>query len=510
MVRATTITQIGDPVLRRPTQSVRRVDGKVRRTLRRLADTMCQAKGVGLAGPQIGVSQRLCVVDAGDELLSLVNPEIVDHEGAAGDYEGCLSVPGWVGYVTRATRVTVLARDEEGRTRRIEAEGLLARALQHEVEHLDGVLFCDRSAELRRVPDAEETRAESERQRLHNRRRLRVVFMGTPDFAVPSLQRLLDAGYHVAGVVTQPDRPRGRGRQVLPPPVKRTALAAGIPVLQPENMRDGQFLERLFGLHPDVICVAAYGRILPPSVLDLPRLGCINVHASLLPRYRGAAPIHRAIMRGETVTGVSIMFMDRGMDTGDLFVQEPLSVFPDDTTGAVHDRLAVVGGALLVSSLDLMAADVRHKRPQDDSRAAAAPPLQSREEVVGWDRQAEDVANQFRGLNPWPGARSTLHGETIKIWFGRVIVPLQAQCEGSGSDTPLLGGRAPAEALPVPDTWAGAAPGEIVDVGETSLVVACGRGYVALKEVQPAGKRRMDVAAFLRGRTVAPGDRFGR
>lgn len=312
---------------------------------------------------------------------------------------------------------------------------------------------------------------------------MHVVFMGTPDFAVPALQSLVQAGYPVAAVVTQPDRPRGRGKKLLPGPVKLTARKHGLTVLQPEQIKEASFLEQLARLEPDVVVVAAYGQILPPAVLNLPRLGCLNIHASLLPRYRGAAPIHRAVMNGERETGVSIMLMNEGLDTGGVLSQKAVPVAGTDTTGLVHDRLAGLGADLLLKTLPRWAAGKITPRPQDDAQATYASPLTRQDEIIDWRRPARAIADQVRALDPRPGARTCLNGRLIKIW--RAV---------------------PREAAP---RAAGAASGQVLAGGGGELIVLAGQGCLQILELQAQGGRRLPASDFLRGHPLPAGAVLG-
>jgi len=311
---------------------------------------------------------------------------------------------------------------------------------------------------------------------------MRIIFMGTPDFAVPALEALLQAGYPVTAVVTQPDRPRGRGRKLLPGPVKKTAVEHGLPVLQPDRLLEDSFLERLASLAPEVIVVAAFGRILPPVILRLPRLGCLNIHASLLPRYRGAAPIHRAVMNGERETGVSIMLMDEGLDTGAVLARRAVPIAADDCTGAVHDRLARLGAELLLETLPRWEAGEIVPQPQDHAAATYAPPLTGADEVIVWRRPAGEIVNQIRGLSPWPGARTSLDGRLLKIW--RAAFSADAR---------------PADAV----------PGRVLGAGGDGLAVAAGDGVVLIRELQLGGGRRLTAEEFLRGHDIPVGTLLG-
>jgi len=304
--------------------------------------------------------------------------------------------------------------------------------------------------------------------------------MGTPDFAVPALKALVEAGHDVAAAVTQPDRPKGRGRKETPPPVKLAAKAFGIPVFQPAKIKDPDFIEILRGLSPEVIVVVAFGRILPPDVLRLPALGCINVHASLLPKYRGAAPIHWAVMNGEEETGITIMYMDEGLDTGDIILQQAMPIGKDENAGSVHDRLAVSGARLLLEALELIEKGRAPRIPQSGN-ATYAPVLKSEDELIRWDRPAISIYNQIRGMNPWPGAHTLFGGKTLKIWDS------------------ALAGEAEAEFI----------PGLVVGGSGDGIVVATGSGLLKITELQLQGAKRLKAADFLRGTEVPHGTVLG-
>ena len=310
---------------------------------------------------------------------------------------------------------------------------------------------------------------------------MRLVFMGTPDFASSSLEALLRSDDSVVGVVTQPDRPKGRGQILTPSPVKLLAQRAQIPLLQPLKMKDPEFLHALAGWSPDLIAVAAFGRILPPAILSLPPQGCINVHGSLLPKYRGAGPIQWAIVNGETETGITTMLMDEGMDTGAMLLQEALPITPDDTAGTLSPRLAALGGRLLVETIARLKAGTLVPRPQDSSRATLAPLLKKEDGAIDWALPATALANRVRGLSPWPGAHIRMAGgDRWTIWR--------------------------ALALPGPVTEP---PGVIVAITNEAIHVATGDGILAVMELQPANSRRMAVSQYLAGHPVAVGVQLG-
>ena len=304
---------------------------------------------------------------------------------------------------------------------------------------------------------------------------MRIVFMGTPDFAVPCLQRLLEDGHEVPAVFTQPDKPVGRHAVLTPPPVKQLALSHGIPVYQPTKMRDGTVAALLRELAPDCLVVVAYGRILPQEILDVPPRGCVNIHGSLLPRYRGAAPIQWSVIRGETVTGVTSMFMDAGMDTGDIIDTLTTPIGENETAGELFERLAPLGARLLSTTLAAIADGTVTRRPQNDAEATMAPMLEKAMGRLDLTRPARELHNQVRGMNPWPGAFCTAGGKTLKIHETRVAA-------GSGT----------------PGTLLCADP----------VTVACGEGALQLVTVQPEGKPRMAAEAWLRGARLPQGARL--
>lgn len=308
---------------------------------------------------------------------------------------------------------------------------------------------------------------------------MRIVFMGTPEFAVPSLEALLKANHQVVGIVTQPDRPKGRGQVLTPSPVKLIAHRERIPLLQPTKMKDVDFLATLSSWKPDYIAVAAFGRILPPAILSLPPLGCINVHGSLLPKYRGAGPIQWAIINGETQTGITTMLMDEGMDTGAVLLQETMTINPEDTAGSLSVRLAELGGQLLVKTLAKLGAGTLIPRAQDHSQATLAPLLKKEDGIIDWTMPATAIANRIRGLDPWPGAYTVAKTERWTIYRAVAL------------DEPVRG-----------------VPGEVTAVQKDAIHVATGQGVLAIYEVQAAGGRRMPVAQYLTGHPIGAGMRL--
>ena len=309
---------------------------------------------------------------------------------------------------------------------------------------------------------------------------MRVVFMGTPDFAVASLDALITAGHDVVAVITQPDRPKGRGNKLAFPEVKTRALELNIPVYQPASVKDEDFLQLLQGYQPDVIVVVAFGRILPQAVLGLPPYGCVNVHGSLLPEYRGAAPIQRAVLDGRTETGVTTMRMDIGMDTGDMLLQAKLPITDEDTTGTMFDKLAALGGNLLIDTLTGLEQGSIVPEKQDDAKATHAARILKEDEVIDWTNDAQKIFCQVRGLAPAPGAYTLWGGERLKVWKARV----------NNKNT-------------------GKAPGTLVEIGKDALLVQTGNGCLEVLELQPAGKKAMPAKAFCNGTGITEGVIFG-
>ncbi len=301
---------------------------------------------------------------------------------------------------------------------------------------------------------------------------MRIVFMGTPEFAVPSLDRLLKDGHTVAGVFTQPDKPKGRGHKLAPPPVKELAMQHGLPVYQPEKMRDGQALAILRELAPELIVVVAYGKILPKDILELPKYGCINLHGSLLPKYRGAAPIQWSVLNGDPVGGVTTMYMAEGLDSGDMILSRSTPIGGDETSGELYGRLAEIGAQLLSETVMLIAEGKAPRIPQDDAAATHAPMLQKDQALIDWTKPAGQLHNLIRGMHPWPVAHTLLEGKPLKVHKAAVA-------EGSG----------PA--------------GCVLD--EKRMIVACGQGALELVEIQAEGSRRMTAADYLRGHPVKKG-----
>ncbi|HEX5802302.1 MAG TPA: methionyl-tRNA formyltransferase [Azospira sp.] len=304
---------------------------------------------------------------------------------------------------------------------------------------------------------------------------MKLIFAGTPEFAATALAALVDAGHQVALVLTQPDRPAGRGMSLQASPVKQLALARGIPVLQPQSLKDEAAREAIRAVGAEAMVVAAYGLILPQAVLDLPRFGCLNIHASLLPRWRGAAPIQRALLAGDAETGVCIMQMEAGLDTGPVLLSATTPIAADDTAATLHDRLAALGARLIVDALGRLPLPAQ---AQPEAGVTYAAKIDKAESAIDWRRPAAELDRHIRAFNPFPGAHSTLAGQPVKLWRAQ-------PSEGNGT------------------------PGEVLAVDRQGIVVACGDGALRLVELQKAGGKRLPVADFLAGNAIAPGAVFG-
>ena len=324
---------------------------------------------------------------------------------------------------------------------------------------------------------------------------LRVAFAGTPDFSVPALEALLASGHSVVGVLTQPDRPKGRGRQIAASPVKAGALAHGVPVSQPQSLKGEADRAELAAWRPDVLVVVAYGLILPRAALTLPRLGCINIHASLLPRWRGAAPIQRAILAGDTETGVTIMLMDVGLDTGPMLLQERVAIAANDTGGSLHDRLAVLGASALLEGLEKHASGALEAQPQPNEGVTYAAKIDKAEALIDWGRDAREIERQVRAFNPWPIAETRLEGEQLRV-FRAVAEDFAGQPErppDRALDAARFGKLASYLDSSDPE------PGTITAVRDDAVIIACGRGRLAIQQVQRPGRKAVAARDFAHG-----------
>lgn len=310
---------------------------------------------------------------------------------------------------------------------------------------------------------------------------MKVIFMGTPDFSVPTLQTLIDSRHQVIGVVTQPDKPKGRGNKILHTPVKAKAIEYQLPIFQPSKVREPEFIKLVKGLKPDVIIVIAFGQILPKALLDIPRYGCINIHASLLPKYRGAGPIQWAVINGEETTGLTTMFMDVGLDTGDMLLKAEINLANDETGGSLHDRLSVMGGPLILETLEQLQSDTIVRIPQEEQGATYAPMLDKELGYIDWNKSATMIERLIRGLNPWPSAYTYYKGKVLKIWKAEYL---------KNDDKSIQ-------------------PGTVYQIIKNKgFVVKCNEDSLLVKELQLQGKNKMDAASFMRGNNLEEGDIF--
>ncbi|MFC4712496.1 methionyl-tRNA formyltransferase [Planococcus dechangensis] len=307
----------------------------------------------------------------------------------------------------------------------------------------------------------------------------KIVFMGTPAFSAPILRMLVEQGYEVALVVTQPDRPVGRKKILTPTPVKEQALALDLPVYQPERLKDPEQAQKILDLQPDLIVTAAFGQILPTAILEAPKLGAINVHASLLPEYRGGAPIHQAIIDGKKETGVTIMYMVDRLDAGDIISQITVPIEEMDHTGSMFEKLSIAGKELLQETLPSIIDGTNARTPQDEQHVTFARNISREQERIDWNKSARELYNQVRGLHPWPVAFTSLGGINVKIWWAELA-----------------------------DSANISQPGEVLELTEDAIIVQTGDGALAIKELQPAGKKRMTAQDYLRGPKLQAGDRF--
>ncbi len=302
----------------------------------------------------------------------------------------------------------------------------------------------------------------------------RILFMGTPEFACPTLKKLLERKENVIAVYTQPDRPKGRGQKLQAPPVKELAIKNSIPVYQPARVREPEVIEQIRNLKPDLVVVVAFGQILPKSLLEIPPQGCINVHASLLPRYRGAAPLNWCIINGETETGVTTMQMDVGLDTGSMLLKKATPIDQDEDINSLHDRLSNIGAELLAETIDALRTGKLTPEPQEDSESCYAPMLKKEDGIIDWGKTAQSIHNLVRGLASWPGAVTLLDSIPVKLFRTAISA-------GKGI------------------------PGELLNAGKQGIEVACGEGSIIIKELQAAGGRRIDAASFIAGHPLKPG-----
>lgn len=461
------IVTIPDPRLKEKARPVGRIQKRHRQLLEAMAATMEEAEGVGLAAPQVGVLERIFIAQVQGEVREFINPEILEKSEETEDgWEGCLSVPYIHALVPRARRVRITALDRKGHRFWLDLEGFDARVVQHELDHLDGLLILDRGKKFYEVPKAA---------------RHRVVFLGTPEFSVQVLMGLYDKGLVPKLIVTAPDRKRGRGQKLTPSPVKAVAQELDIPVLTPEKLRDPQFQEAVARVRPDILLTVAYGRKLPPSLLAIPQKDALNLHASLLPRWRGAAPIARALWAGDEVTGITVMRMREKIDEGEILKQVAIPIDPEDDAGTLAEKMARVGVEALWEVLEALWDGPIPGEAQEEGRATWASPISPEETWLEWGAPADEVVRQVRALTPEPGVRTWRvdpEGER-ELWRVEKVEAVTGEGE----------------------------PGTLLSA-EGEIRVACGKGAVRLLRFRPQGRRSMDAEEFLRGHRLKPGTRF--
>ncbi|CEJ74813.1 methionyl-tRNA formyltransferase [[Clostridium] sordellii] len=305
---------------------------------------------------------------------------------------------------------------------------------------------------------------------------MKIVFMGTPEFAVPCLQKIIDEGHEVLAVVTQPDKPKGRGKKLAMPPVKELALKYNIDVYQPVKAREESFVEKLKEINPELIVVVAFGQILPKSIVDIPKFGCVNVHASLLPKYRGAAPLNWVIINGEEKTGVTTMYMDVGLDTGDMILKSEIPLDDEITAGELHDKMMVQGAEVLKDTIDLISKGEAPREKQNDEETCYSPIMDKSLGNIDWSKSATDIHNLIRGVNPWPSAYTTYDKQTMKIWKTKVLDKLSEKT-----------------------------PGTILSVDKNGIEVSTGDKVLQISEIQMSGKKRMIVSEYIKGNDISTG-----
>ena len=461
---------LGDEILKKQAKEVTEMTPKIEELIDDMFETMYDANGCGLAAPQVGIRKRIVVIDCGDQPLVLINPEILETSGEQTGQEGCLSVPGKVGIVTRPNYAKVKALDENMDEIIVEGTELLARCLCHEIDHLNGIMYVDKA----------------EGYRGGRRKLMKVVFMGTPDFSVGTLKAIVEAGHEVAAVVTQPDKPKGRGGAMSFSDVKQAAIELGLLVLQPKRARDEEFVNELRKINPDVIVVVAFGQILSKEILDMPKYGCVNVHASLLPKYRGASPIQWAVIDGCEYSGVTTMMMNEGIDTGDILLVEKVKLDSKETGGSLFDKLSGVGAALLVKTLDELEKGTVKPVKQNETEATHVKMLDKSFGNIDFSMEAARIERLIRGLNPWPSAFTHFNGKLLKIWDADVCDDVV--CESCES----------------------VVNGMITHVDNNSFIVKCGDNSLKINELQLEGKKRMKTQDFLRGNHINTGDILGK
>lgn len=469
-----------DDFLRKKAQKIKDpLDKKIQKLISDMTETMRENNGVGLAAPQVGKSIRLCIIEDEDKRYVLINPTITasSREKSLAE-EGCLSCPGKFLLVERPSEVQIRFTDEFGKARKIKCKGLPARVVQHEIDHLDGILIIDKGIEpkkshtkksIENAPKKEKPLKDEGKEK-----KLRTVFMGTSELSEKMLSSLIENGYNIVGIFTKSDKKVGREHELSTPETKKLAEKHNIPVFQPEKFTDDA-IDKLKDLDPDIVIVAAYGKIIPKKVLEIPYFGFINVHVSLLPKYRGPSPIQNALLQGEKETGVTIMLMDEGVDTGDILAQEKIPIEDSDDLSALTDKLSQLGAQVLLETIPLWVNKKIKAQPQNHSVATLCQLIEREDGHIYWTEDAESIYNRWRALTPWPGVFSywkrdnnSLRLKILSIGLQK-INPLEKHIEG-----------------------------EVFEIGD-DIGVQTADGVIILKKIQLEGKNPMEIREFIHG-----------
>lgn len=467
------IITVPNELLRRKGAKITVFDKKLHDLIDDMTVTLISKNGLGLAAPQVGASLQVCLIydEEKNKIYELINPQILETKGECLDVEGCLSIPDTYGLVKRPEFIKVKYYDRHGKECSLTAKDYLARIFFHEIDHLHGNLFVDIADKILTLEEL-----------LHyQHRQQKIIFMGTPEFSVPILRNLVAAGYNVVAVVTQPDRLVGRKKILTASPVKLEAQKLNIPVLQPESIKSKNAITTILDYDPDLIITAAYGQIVPREIIEYPEFRSINVHASLLPKYRGGAPIHHAIINGEQKTGITIIYMTEKLDAGDMLAQHNIDISEDDDVYSMHNKLSQLGSKVLEATLPNIFNSEITAQSQNIEQVTYAPNIHRKDERIIWAKTGNEVYNQIRGLSPWPIAYTMLNGQIIKIRTSEKIVSEKAGI-----------------------------PGQIMEVHEDGFIVATNdKMFIKVTAWQIAGKKSMQPAKLVQNKhPFLIGERF--
>ena len=464
------IRKYPDPILLKKAEKIKDpLSDDIQGLIFQMIETLRESKGVGLAAPQVGVSLRLFIVELEGTIYVMINPKITSTSRKKEVCEeGCLSFPGKFLPVPRYEEVQIRFTDQYGKSGKVKAQGLLARAFQHEYDHLDGIVFTSRAKKVSQK-DFEKKETKPKLKEL----KLKIVFMGTSELSGAILQSLIKK-HEVVGVFTKPDTKVGRKQEETAPLVKKIAENYEIPVFQPEKFNE-QAINDLKKLDPDLVIVAAYGKIIPQDALDIPKYDCINVHASLLPKYRGSSPIQNVLINGEAETGITIMLMDKGVDTGAILSQEKLPIGDEDNIKTLTEKFSVIGSVLLLKTIQQWVNKKIKPQPQNNNEATMCQLIERNDGRVYWDSDAKSIYNLYRGLTPWPGIFCCWKNNSRLIRLKLISIMLQ---ENNPSQEYK--------------------EGEVFEIGN-DIGVQTGKGIIILKEIQQEGKNKMTAKEFANG-----------